>query len=173
VPAHRQAAPAIHRQPAATHRHAAASTPRRRSRIPLIVLGVVLALAVAGGAAALVVTFLESDPKRNADPTAGPSAPSPIRLTLDDRGATVTLTWTDPSGGEVPFLVTYGRADGPADKTQRVAAGTTTLAVNQLNPALDYCFTVAGDEPAAGLAPSPTICTKRAGPSAGASSTGG
>jgi hypothetical protein len=132
--------------------------------VPLVLLSVVVALAVFVGAAALVVTFLSSEPGGRDDPVAPSSAPATIRLTLDDRGATVTLTWTDPSSGRTAFTVSYGRADGPADRTQRVGAGTTTLSVNRLNPALDYCFTVAG-EPGAGVPPSPVVCTKRAGPS--------
>jgi hypothetical protein len=155
------------------HRHGPAPAPpapqqreRKRSRIPLILLAVVLALAVLGGSAALVIAFLSSEPRRDPEPSASAStAPSAIRLTLDDKGATVTLTWTDPSGGRVPFVVSYGRAEGPADRTERVQAGTTTLSVNQLNPAQDYCFTVEVGDPAAGVAPSPTVCTSRARPS--------
>jgi hypothetical protein len=154
VPAHR------HGQPAAPP-----PAPRKRSRILLILLGVVLALAVLGGSAALVIVFLSSEPRRDPEPSAsGSSAPSAIRLTLDDKGATVTLTWTDPSTGRVPFVVSYGRAEGPAERTERVQAGTTTLTVNQLNPAQDYCFTVEVGDPAAGVAPSPTVCTNRPRP---------
>jgi len=137
--------------------------PSKRSRVPLILLSVMLALAVLGGSAALVVAFLSSEPRgdRGSDASPSASAPVAIRLTLDDRGATVNLTWTDPSAGRVPFVVSYGRADGPADRTERLAAGTTTLAVNQLNPAQDYCFTVEVGDPATGVAPSPTVCTSR------------
>jgi hypothetical protein len=157
VPAHRQG-PAPPGPPAPQR--------RKRSRIPLILLGVVLALAVLGGSAALVIVFLSSEPRRDAEPpTSGSSAPSAIRLALDDKGASVTLTWTDPSGGRVPFVVSYGRAEGPAERSERVQAGTTTLSVNQLNPAQDYCFTVEVGDPAAGVAPSPTVCTSRPRPS--------
>jgi hypothetical protein len=117
--------------------------------------------------------FLSSDPHRDPPSASVSSAPAGIRLTLDDRGATVDLTWTDPSDGGVPFVVNYGRADGPAEKAERVAAGTTTLAVGQLNPAQDYCFTVQVGDPASGVAPSPTVCTSRAHSSAGPSGTGG
>jgi hypothetical protein len=129
-------------------------------------LNVILALVVLGGSAALVVAFLTSEPRAGTgDTSPSASAPLTIRLTADDQGADVFLSWTDPSGGRVPFVISYGRADGPADRTERVSAGTTTLAVNQLNPAQDYCFTVEAGDPAAGLAPSPTVCTSRAGPS--------
>jgi hypothetical protein len=126
----------------------------------VVVLSVVLALVILGGSAALVIAFLSSEPRREPGAAASPSpsAPSSIRLTLEDRGATVVLNWTDPSGGSVPFVVSYGRADGPADRSERVPAGTTTLSVSQLNPTQDYCFTV---DPAAGIVPSPTVCTSR------------
>jgi hypothetical protein len=159
-------------RPVPAHRHGTApvqppSQPKKRSRAPLIVLAVILSLAVLGGSAALVVAFLSSErrPDRRADPSASASVPSAIRLSLDDRGATVNLSWTDPSGGSAPFVVSFGRADGPADRTERVAAGTTTLAVNQLTPTQDYCFTVKVGDPAAGVGPSPTVCTSRPRPS--------
>jgi hypothetical protein len=162
----------VRRVPA--HRHGSAPTERRRSRVPLVLLVIVLTLAVLGGAAALVVTFLSSKPDPGPGPgrSATPTGAAAIRLTLEDRGASVTLTWTDPSNGGAAFVISYGRADGPADRTQQVRAGVTTAAVNQLNPAQDYCFTVAG-EPGAGLTPSPSACTRRARPSTSASGTGG
>jgi hypothetical protein len=176
VPAHRHGtAPAQPSrpkgQPKSQPRHQPRDQPKKRSRAPLIVLAVILSLAVLGGSAALVVAFLSSDrrPDRRADPSASASVPSAIRLSLDDRGATVNLSWTDPSRGTVPFVVSFGRADGPADRTERVAAGTTTLAVNQLTPTQDYCFTVEVGDPAAGVAPSPTVCTSRPRPSTSAS----
>jgi len=173
VPAHRHAtAPAQPPRPKSQPKHQPSDQPKKRSRAPLIVLAVILSLAVLGGSAALVVAFLSSDrrpdrrPDRRADPSASASVPSAIRLSLDDRGATVNLSWTDPSRGTVPFVVSFGRADGPADRTEQVAAGTTTLAVNQLTPTQDYCFTVEVGDPAAGVAPSPTVCTNRPRPSA-------
>jgi hypothetical protein len=155
-------------RPVPAHRQGSPAAPRKRSRIPIVLLNVVLALVILGGSAALVVAFLTSEPRGDRDSDALPSssAPPAIRLTVDDRAATVNLSWTDPSSGRVPFVVTYGRADGPADRTERVAAGTTTLAVNQLDPAQDYCFTVEVGDPAPGVAPSPTVCTSRARPGA-------
>ncbi|GAA1041866.1 hypothetical protein GCM10009557_66570 [Virgisporangium ochraceum] len=115
-----------------------------------------------GGSAALVAVFLASDPSGER-PAATASTPTTIGLTLEDKGTSVTVTWTDPSAGQASFVVSYGRADGPATKTERVGAGTTTVTVNQLDPAQDYCFTVAG-EPGSGVGPSPAVCTKRPTP---------
>jgi hypothetical protein len=134
----------------------------------MVVVSVILVLVLLGGAAALVAAFLASDPNPGNGPTVATSSAGTIGLTLDDQGTSVTVKWTDPSGGQASFVVSYGRADGPADKTQSVNSGTTTVTVNQLDPSQDYCFTVAG-EPGAGVGPSPIVCTKRAGPGGSAS----
>jgi hypothetical protein len=134
-----------------------------------VVLSVILLLLVLGGSAALVAVFLASDPDRGDRPTTSTSATAtPISLSVEDQGSSVTVTWTDPSGGKAAFVVSYGRADGPANQTQQVGAGTTTVTVGQLDPAQVYCFTVAG-EPGSGVRPSPVVCTKRPGPSGSSS----
>jgi Fibronectin type III domain len=123
------------------------------------VIGGLVALA---GAAGLLALFLASDPDRGRPAPAGSSStPPPIQLGLRDGGSAVTLTWNDPSGGKVPFVVAYGRADGPADRNQRLPAGTTTVTINGLNPRLDYCFTVAGIESTTAIALSHAVCTRR------------
>lgn len=128
-----------------------------------MVLSVILLLLVLGGSAALVAVFITS-PDRGDQPTAGASATATtISLSLEDRGASVIVMWTDPSAGQASFVVSYGRADGPATKTQQVGAGTTTATVGQLDPSQDYCFTVAG-EPGSGVGPSPVVCTRRPAP---------
>lgn len=121
----------------------------------------VLALVLLGGAGALVRAFLAGDPGRENGPATTTSRSGTINLTLDDKGSAVALTWTDPSSGRAAFVVSYGPADGPADKTQQVGAGSTTVTIGQLDPSRDYCFTIAG-EPGSGVGPSPAICTKRA-----------
>jgi hypothetical protein len=136
----------------------------------LIALLTIVALGLAAGVTVLVVTFLSASPDGSTGvaPTAVPSTTPPIELDLADRGATVTLTWTDPTSGKVSFVVAYGRADGPADRNQRLPAGTTTVAINGLNPRVDYCFTVSGIESTTTVALSHVVCTRRsasAGPS--------
>lgn len=129
-----------------------------------MVVSVVLALLLLGGAAALVAVFLSSDPGAGDGPTTATSASAPIALSLDDQGTSVTVRWNDPSSGRASFVVSYGRADGPATRTQQVGAGTTTVTVGQLDPSQDYCFTVAGE---GGVGPSPVVCTKRPAPPGG------
>ena len=127
-------------------------------------LSVIVVLLLLGGSAALVAVFLASDPDGGNRPTTTTPASTTISLSLEDRGAAVTVKWTDPSAGKAPFVVSYGRADGPVNKTQQVGAGTTTVTVDQLDPSQDYCFTVAG-APGSGVGPSPVVCTRRPSPS--------
>jgi hypothetical protein len=136
----------------------------------LVVVSVIVILLLLGGSAALVAVFLASDPQGERPSTATSTATT-IGLSLEDKGTSVTVTWTDPSSGQASFVVSYGRADGPANKTERVGAGTTTVTVSGLDPSQDYCFTVAG-EPGSGVGPSPAVCTKRPGPTGSARPSG-
>ena len=100
--------------------------------------------------------------------TAAPLLP-PGDLRLRDDGTAITLTWTDPSGGTVPFLVAGGRADKVPSPLQSVPSGQTSYTLNGLNPAVDYCFLVAAVYSADHPVPSNLVCTQRAKPSASAS----
>ncbi|MBT8227924.1 MAG: tetratricopeptide repeat protein [Dactylosporangium sp.] len=152
--------------------------PRRRSRTPRVLLGVLAGtvVLVAGAALALAVQR-HQDP---ADPTqpapAGTSAPpsastdatagAPTGLRLRDSGASLTLTWQDPAEGEAPFIV----AGGPGtDLRTRHTTRETTFTINGLNPHLDYCFTVAAVYDTEHVAVSDLVCTQRTSPSVPAS----
>jgi len=110
-----------------------------------------------------VLAFLRAEPTNPPAPPATSPSPTrpPIQLGLRDSGSAVTLTWTDPSNGGVTFVVAYGRADGPADHTQRIPAGVTSITINGLNPRTDYCFTVAGIDSTTTIALSHSVCTSR------------
>ena len=145
---------------------------RRRSgrggRTSLIVLLIVALLALAAGAAVAVVLFIDAG-RDGAGPSTPPTTASSsagVRLSLRDDGTSVTLSWTDPSNGAVAFVVAWGQADRSADRTVRVPSGQTSVTINGLNPAIDYCFTVAGIESTTTLALSALVCTQRASASA-------
>src|SRR5207237_9852260 len=88
----------------------------RRSRLPLIVLAFIAVPALVAATVIAVIAF-RGRHQNPAPPQVGPtvstsvgspapsgSAPAPPRdVRLRDSGDTVTLTWTDPSGGTVPF----------------------------------------------------------------------
>jgi hypothetical protein len=131
---------------------------------------IIIILALVGGAIAAVIAFVAAKPKNQSAPPAKPhnnvvtSAPAggaPRDLKLRDEGATVTLTWTDPSPGTVPFIVAGGRV-GALRQLQTVPAGSTTYTVNGLNPTVEYCFTVAAVYDTSRVELSDLACTKRA-----------
>ncbi|MEV4138062.1 fibronectin type III domain-containing protein [Dactylosporangium sp. NPDC049742] len=145
--------------------------PRRRS--PLIALLVILVVAVLGGVAAAVVSFVAARPDRQAGAPAPASAPpsatgeatpdgakAPSALKLRDDKTSITLTWTDPSPGSVPFIVAGGQ-QGALRQLQVLAAGATTYTLNGLNPKLNYCFTVAAVYGTDSVALSDLACTQR------------
>lgn len=89
---------------------------------------------------------------------------APTLNPLEDKGDSVTLTWSDPTNGNAQFVVV------DVTNTERkalvnVAPGTTTYTVEDLDPAADqYCFQVIGiglDDPTAQHGASASICTNR------------
>ncbi|MEU7575773.1 fibronectin type III domain-containing protein [Micromonospora sp. NPDC049240] len=159
------AVPSAFHQPAA---YPAAVEPESRGRnrtVPaLVVGGAVLALVavVAGGA-----VWLNRDA---APPAPSPGAvkpkvtgPPPGDLRLRDDTTTITVTWTDPTDGGVPFVVAGGRAGQKLGVMATVDAGQTRYTVNGLSARLDYCFTVLAVYSTDSYATSGQVCTDREG----------
>jgi len=98
-----------------------------------------------------------------APPTTSPTvaAVPPTELKLADTGGSVTLTWRDPTGGRVPFLLTGGRVGTGARPLESIPAGRTRSIVYGLNNKFDYCFVVSAIYSATLIAPSIRICTHR------------
>ncbi|WP_343447715.1 fibronectin type III domain-containing protein [Micromonospora schwarzwaldensis] len=156
--------PAFH-QPAA---YPAAVEPESRGRnrtvLALVVGGAVLAVVAAVGGGAV---WLNRDA---APPAAAPSAvkpkvtgPPPGDLRLRDDTTTITVTWTDPTNGGVPFVVAGGRAGQKLGVMATVDAGQTRYTVNGLSARLDYCFTVLAVYSTDSYATSGQVCTDREG----------
>ena len=147
-----------------------------RSRLPLIVLAVIAVAALVAATVIAVIAF-RGRHQNPAPPQVGPtvstsvgspapsgSAPAPPRdVRLRDSGDTVTLTWTDPSGGTVPFFVEAGPAGTQLRIIGQLRPGETTFPVAGLNPKLDYCFSVVAVYSANLVAPSDLVCTQRTG----------
>ena len=137
---------------------------RNRTAIIIAVVVAVLAVAALVGVGVLV---LNRDTAGPATPTTvTPSAvaavgPPPDGLTLKDDSATITLSWTDPAGGGVPFMVAGGRAGQALGVLATVDPGKTRYTVNGLNSRLDYCFTVLAVYSTDSFATSGQVCTKR------------
>jgi hypothetical protein len=105
--------------------------------------------------------------KGGASPTPAPTVPSaavpskPADVKIKDDGATVTLTWRDPTDGTVTFVVAGSRKGTTSAPMQSVPAGRTKATIYGLNPKFDYCFTVAAVYSAELVAPSSRVCTDR------------
>lgn len=101
-------------------------------------------------------------PQRSDPAGAGADPPTGVRLT-DDRTA-ITINWTDPTAGTVPFIVASGRSGQQLGALATVPPGTTTFTVNGLNPEADYCFAVLAVYSADEYLPSDQVCTGRQNP---------
>jgi hypothetical protein len=146
---------------------------RHRTRLPLLVLAVVAIAAVVAAGVLAGIAFLgprQAPPATGTGPSPaspGPSAAgtaaaaAPTGLKLRDDGDIVHLTWTDPSGGTVPFFVEYGPPGGQLKIMTRVSPGETTFPVVGLNPRLNYCFSVVAVYSTTVVAPSDLVCTQR------------
>jgi hypothetical protein len=136
----------------------------RHSRVPMLALILVAAMALLGGSIAAYLVFRAPAPGPGPQPsapatTAGLRPPGDLRLR--DDGSSVTLTWTDPSKGTVPFIVAGGRAENALNPLGSVESGKTTYTLNGISPTADFCFLVAAVYSPEHTVPSALICTKR------------
>jgi hypothetical protein len=93
--------------------------------------------------------------------TPSPTAPPPTGVTIKDEGGSVTLTWEDPGGGRIPFIVSGGREGTPLMALDSVPAGRTTSTIYGLNERFNYCFTVSAVWASDKITPSIRTCTYR------------
>ncbi len=147
---------------------------RRPAVPPRVLVGTALSagalLAVAGAAVAVA-----SRPAHRAAPpvvrtTAGPS-PSPSRtdgpraaprdVVLSDDGTSVTVSWSDPSGGTGSVLLAVARAGQPAGPLQSLPPGTVRHRVTGLDPRADYCVVLAVVYGQDTVAQAAQVCTHR------------
>lgn len=162
-----------HRHTVPTH-PAPAREPQRRDRNWTVVAAVLAAAGVATVAivgTGLVVllrgdpaaTPLPETPRASAagTPSGVPSAPPPTDLSLRDDLSSVTLTWTDPSDGTVPFVVAAGQAGQELGMNGRVEPGRTSYTINGLSAGVDYCFTVLAVYSTETFTTSGQVCTNR------------
>jgi hypothetical protein len=80
---------------------------------------------------------------------------------LTDRGASITLTWLDPSDGTAAFLVTGTDPQGRQLSAQQVPQGQTTATFNGLRSSGRYCFRVIAVYSVDNVKPAPAACTNR------------
>lgn len=99
-------------------------------------------------------------PSSSAVPTTPAQGP-PTGVRISDDGGSVTLTWTDPSDGLVPFIISGGRVGEQSQPYETVPAGRTSSTIYGLNERYDYCFTVAAVWSSDVIVPSARTCTTR------------
>ncbi|MFI7491419.1 fibronectin type III domain-containing protein [Micromonospora echinaurantiaca] len=141
---------------------------RSRTTVVVAVVAAVAAVAAVAGVGALVLGRdaappAEPAPSASASVAATTAGPPPTDLKLRDDTATITLTWTDPSDGAVPFMVAGGRTGQALGVMASVDPGQTTYTVNGLNSRVDYCFTVLAVYSTDSFATSGQVCTEREG----------
>jgi hypothetical protein len=141
-----------------------------RGTMLAVLIGVAV-LAIAGAAVLVLTSQPSTAPRQNglevsASPTRFISAqasgqPGDTRIT-DDRGTSVTVSWTDPSaGGTVSFVVVGTGPGGEKLETKSVRRGTTTATYSQLSPKKNYCFVVGAVYAVDAIALAAEVCTKR------------
>ncbi|MER5702779.1 fibronectin type III domain-containing protein [Micromonospora sp. NPDC002296] len=137
----------------------------RGRTVVLVAVVALVALAIVVGVAVLVFGGDEAPPPgaTAASASAGPkvSGPPPGGLKLRDDSSTISLTWTDPSSGAVPFMVAGGRTGQKLGVLATVDPGQTSYTVNGLNSRVDYCFTVLAVYSTDAFATSGQVCTAR------------
>ncbi|MDG4765694.1 tetratricopeptide repeat protein [Solwaraspora sp. WMMD406] len=144
------------------------TSPAVNRTLPTLVAAGSAAAAVLAAAVAVVVGVVvlfdgeRSTPRR--DPAPNPPAAAgdpPTEVALTDDGVAVTLTWTDPTAGSVPFIVASGRAGAQLGALATINPGQTLFTINGLSPDLDYCFAVLAVYSTDEYAPSAQVCTDR------------
>ncbi|SBT43675.1 hypothetical protein GA0070611_2415 [Micromonospora auratinigra] len=145
------------------------SEPRGRNRTVLVVaIGAAVVAVVAAIAVGVVVLNRDAAPAPGPAPVSGPvkpkvSGPPPGDLKLRDDGTRITVTWTDPSQGTVPFMVAGGQAGRTLQPLITMEAGSTSYTVNGMSTKLNYCFTVLAVYSTDTVATSGQVCTDRQG----------
>jgi serine/threonine-protein kinase PknK len=143
----------------------------RRGGLMAVLIGVTL-IALASGA----LLALRSNGRPQSVPPADPLASvtptlispkttgAPTDLAIDtDRGNSVTLAWTDPTGGTASFVVIQRPANGETAKTLSVGPGAAkkTATFTNLRTDRNYCFAVSIVYSVNDVAISPDVCTHR------------
>jgi hypothetical protein len=67
---------------------------------------------------------------------------APDKVTVTRHGASVVVSWHDPSDGAAVFRVDGGVRDGATTIHRDVPAGVTTAIITPLDAGTSWCFTV-------------------------------
>jgi hypothetical protein len=139
-------------------------------------LGIFAAIAAVMASLIAVAALVFVLASRNNNPAPASNVPTlagraPTGVKLHDLGSEVDVTWTDPSPGQVSFIVVMAHPGEELKPMTTLGPGTTSYQAGGLNAKLNYCFAVAAVYSAKTFATSPQSCTSR-GSATKASSTG-
>ena len=141
----------------------------RRWRV-LAVAGTTLgALLAVAGATVAVLTRPVAPSHGAAPPAVHTTAPTraarsnapPGDVALRDDGTSVTVTWSDPSGGTGAILLAVARSGQPAGPSQSLPPGTVEHRIVGLDRAADYCVVLAVVYGQDTMAQAAQVCTHR------------
>ncbi|GIF07346.1 tetratricopeptide repeat protein [Actinoplanes siamensis] len=136
---------------------------KKRGMALFAVIAATLAAIVA--VAALVFSLAQGSRKGDEgdDPPGAPTLAGspPGDVKLSDLGSKIDVTWTDPSGSTVSFMVTMAHPGEQLKPVSTVGPGQTSRRIEGLSPALDYCFAVVAVYATDKFATSPQVCTDR------------
>jgi hypothetical protein len=143
---------------------------RKRGLGLFAAIAAVMASLIAVAALVFVLANRRNDSPPASDvPTLAGRAPTDVKLT--DRGSEIEIRWTDPSPGQVSFIVVMAHPGEEFKAMTTLGPGTTSYRAGGLNAKLNYCFAVAAVYSAKTYATSNQSCTSRAtvdpGPSTG------
>jgi hypothetical protein len=139
-------------------------------------LGLFAAIAAVMASLIAVVALVVVLANRKSDSTPASNVPTlagraPTDVKLHDLGSEVEITWTDPSPGQVSFILVWGHPGEQLKPLVTLGPGTTSYSAGGLNTKLNYCFSVSAVYGTDKFAPSSESCTSRGtavpGPSTG------
>ena len=142
--------------------------PGRRVRFgPFVVAGVIgVVLGVLVFAVLKLMPSGDGAAPRQTAPHPTPSVSvaadkAPTDVKLDDKGASIVVSWHDHTGGTAPHYVVGGPEGASPRAMTQAEKGVTEVSIDGLNPKTDYCFTVIAVVSVDEVAPGTQTCTHR------------
>jgi hypothetical protein len=119
----------------------------------------VLAAVIAVSALVFVLANRSGDKGDSDVPTLGGDPPTGVAI--KDEGTAIKVTWKDPAGGRVSFLVAMAQPGQQLKPVGTLGPGQTSYEINALNPNVNYCFAVVAVYRDNKFATSQQACTDR------------
>src|SRR5262249_7200932 len=88
---------------------------------------------------------------------------APQDVVLRDEGTSITVSWSDPTDGTGSVLISFARTGQPAGSLRNLPPGTRQDRITGLDPAANYCVTIAVIYAQDTVAQAAQVCTHRSG----------